>query len=121
MSIFFFIVPNHCVGVGCRCFVFVPLMYTLFPTIDKVTATFLGGVNCCFLLSFIVVVFIKIVIMIMIMILIISISIAFFNLVMLLSPKKYYLSWPYFYFICLMLNLYFIIYSVFTFIQQFFW
>ena len=80
MDFFCVTVPNYCVGVGCRCFVFVPLLFTMFPTIDQVTATVPGGVYWCFLLSFIVVVLIMIMIMI--------ISIAFFFLFLFLSPYK---------------------------------
>ena len=105
-------VQNYCVGIGCRCFVFVPLLFTMFPTIDQVTTTVPFGVYWCFLLSCIVV--------IMIMIMIMIISIAFFFLFLFLSLYNYYLFWTYFHFICLLLNLFLTIYSVGTFVNIFF-
>ena len=53
-------VQNYCVRVGCRVFFFVPLLFTMYPTIDQATATATvpGGIYWCFLLSFIVVVLI---------------------------------------------------------------
>ena len=71
----FFCVPvrNYCVGVGCMFFVFVPVLFTMIPTIDQFTATIPLGVYWCFLLSFIVVVLI----MIMIQFMIISIAFLF--------------------------------------------
>ena len=71
-------VLNYCIRVGCSCFVFVPLLFTMFPIIDQVTATVPCGVYWCFLLSFNVVVLITIRI----------ISIACFFLFLYLSPYK---------------------------------
>ena len=80
MDFFCVTVPNYCVDVGCRCLVFVSLLFTMFPSIDQVTATVLDGVFWCFLLSFIAVGLIMIMIMIN--------SIAFFFLFIFLYPYK---------------------------------
>ena len=72
MDFFCDTVPNYYVDVGCRCCVFVPLLCTMFSTIDQVTANVHGGIYWFFLFLFIVVV--------LIMIMIIIFSIAFFPL-----------------------------------------
>ena len=51
VDLFCVTVLNYCDGVGCRSFVLVPLIFTIFPTIYQVTATVPGGVYWCFLLS----------------------------------------------------------------------
>ena len=90
VQISFVLLSPFLFDLGCRCFVFVPLLFTILPLFDQVTAIVHCGIYLCFLLSFIVAVVIMILIMILIMIMTMTMTIIIvvFCLFLFLSPYE---------------------------------
>ena len=111
-------VPNYFVNLGCWCFAFVQLLFTMFPTIDQITATVPGGVFFVYICVFCghsVLLFLQW-LWLCFWLIVLDLSSFFFSYVII----NYYLFWPYFHYICLLLNLFLIIYSAVTFVRQYF-
>ena len=72
-------------------FFFVTILFTIFPTIDQVTAIVPGGVHWCFLLSCIGVVLIMNMIMIIIIFLIMIVRISF-EIIFVLALLSFFIS-----------------------------